>query len=125
MTANSLCSECGSSFSCGAGDTSNACWCTELPALLPPLEGRTCLCPACLKAKVQLAISEFVSDVKAGKRENTAASFQSAEVGSLVSDIDFYIEDGRYVFTAWFHLKRGDCCGSSCRHCPYEHRNVP
>jgi len=32
---------------------------------------------------------------------------------------DYYIEDGRYVFTASFHLKRGSCCGNKCRHCPY------
>jgi hypothetical protein len=23
------------------------------------------------------------------------------------------------VFTAAYHLKRGSCCGSGCRHCPY------
>jgi hypothetical protein len=23
------------------------------------------------------------------------------------------------VFTASFHLKRGYCCNSNCRHCPY------
>jgi hypothetical protein len=33
---------------------------------------------------------------------------------------DFYIESGRYVFTAAYHLKRGHCCGSGCRHCPYD-----
>jgi hypothetical protein len=32
---------------------------------------------------------------------------------------DYYKEDGRYVFTAHFHLKRGSCCGNKCRHCPY------
>jgi len=32
---------------------------------------------------------------------------------------DYYIEDGRYVFTAHFHLKRGSCCGNKCRHCPF------
>jgi hypothetical protein len=31
----------------------------------------------------------------------------------------FYIEDGKYVFTEEFHLERGSCCGSGCRHCPY------
>jgi hypothetical protein len=35
------------------------------------------------------------------------------------------MEDGLLVFTAAYHLKRGNCCGSGCRHCPYEHRNVP
>ncbi len=40
---------------------------------------------------------------------------------------DYYIdpETGFIVFTASFHLKRGYCCGSGCRHCPYEHVNVP
>ena len=32
---------------------------------------------------------------------------------------DFYIEDGFVVFTAAYHLKRGFCCNSGCRHCPY------
>ncbi|MEL6719163.1 MAG: DUF5522 domain-containing protein [Bacteroidota bacterium] len=42
----------------------------------------------------------------------------------LVENIDYYIEQGRWVFTAEFHLKRGKCCGSGCRHCPYDHVNV-
>ena len=32
---------------------------------------------------------------------------------------DYYIENGLLVFTESFHLKRGFCCGSGCRHCPY------
>jgi hypothetical protein len=32
---------------------------------------------------------------------------------------DFYFENGLMVFTAAYHLKRGYCCGSGCRHCPY------
>ena len=27
--------------------------------------------------------------------------------------------DGRIVFTADFLMRRGYCCGSGCRHCPY------
>jgi hypothetical protein len=38
---------------------------------------------------------------------------------------DFYIEDGLMVFTEHYHRKRGFCCGNACRHCPYEHINVP
>lgn len=37
----------------------------------------------------------------------------------LELDKDYYIENGLYVFTAHFHLKRGHCCESGCRHCPY------
>lgn len=32
---------------------------------------------------------------------------------------DFYYEGPYLVFTAAYHLKRGECCGSHCRHCPY------
>jgi hypothetical protein len=32
---------------------------------------------------------------------------------------DFYLEGGCMVFTAAYHLRRGYCCGSRCRHCPY------
>lgn len=35
--------------------------------------------------------------------------------------IEYYEQgDGLLVFTEAFHLKRGFCCGSGCRHCPYE-----
>ena len=37
---------------------------------------------------------------------------------------DWYFENGLLVYTATFHLKRGSCCGSGCRHCPYEPRHV-
>ena len=32
----------------------------------------------------------------------------------------YYLENGKIVFTAIYHLERGYCCGSNCRHCPYE-----
>jgi len=35
-----------------------------------------------------------------------------------------YVENGLLVFTAAHHLARGFCCGSGCRHCPYEPRHV-
>ncbi|MDG0973560.1 MAG: DUF5522 domain-containing protein [Crocinitomicaceae bacterium] len=28
-------------------------------------------------------------------------------------------EEGYIVFTEQYHLKRGYCCKSGCRHCPY------
>lgn len=37
----------------------------------------------------------------------------------LVEGIDYYIEAGRWVFTAAYHRKRSECCKSVCRHCPY------
>jgi hypothetical protein len=32
---------------------------------------------------------------------------------------DYYFEGVNMVFTAAYLLKRGFCCGSACRHCPY------
>eukprot|EP01062_Namystynia_karyoxenos_P066012 TRINITY_DN60034_c0_g1_i1.p1 TRINITY_DN60034_c0_g1~~TRINITY_DN60034_c0_g1_i1.p1 ORF type:complete len:345 (+),score=79.63 TRINITY_DN60034_c0_g1_i1:80-1114(+) len=32
---------------------------------------------------------------------------------------------GLVVFTRVAHENRGKCCGSGCRHCPYDHVNVP
>jgi hypothetical protein len=36
---------------------------------------------------------------------------------------DYYYEGEYIVFTAAYHLKRGSCCKSGCRHCPYGFRN--
>ena len=33
---------------------------------------------------------------------------------------DFYTSpEGYIVFTEKYHLKRGHCCKSGCKHCPY------
>ena len=32
---------------------------------------------------------------------------------------DYYFDGPYMVFTAAYLLKRGTCCGSGCRHCPY------
>jgi Family of unknown function (DUF5522)/Cysteine-rich CWC len=39
---------------------------------------------------------------------------------ALVEGEDYYLENGLMVFTARYHLRRGYCCDSNCRHCPYE-----
>lgn len=38
----------------------------------------------------------------------------------LVEGEDYYSDGEFIVFTREFHLRRGSCCGSDCRHCPYE-----
>ncbi len=37
----------------------------------------------------------------------------------LVENEDYYLENGKYVFTEKFLKERGYCCKSGCRHCPY------
>ncbi len=37
----------------------------------------------------------------------------------FIENRDFYLENGFYVFTSEYLKKRGYCCKSGCRHCPY------
>ncbi|MBL6660317.1 MAG: hypothetical protein ISP70_02370 [Crocinitomicaceae bacterium] len=33
---------------------------------------------------------------------------------------DYYLsQEGYIIFTEKYHLKRGYCCKSNCKHCPY------
>ena len=38
----------------------------------------------------------------------------------LVEGEDYYSEGAVIVFTARYLLRRGYCCDSGCRHCPYQ-----
>ena len=43
----------------------------------------------------------------------------------LIEGIDFYYnETGLMVLTEKYHLDRGYCCGSGCRHCPFDYEKV-
>jgi hypothetical protein len=44
---------------------------------------------------------------------------QAANPSPALDPEDYYFEGPNLVFTAAYHLKRGSCCGSGCRHCPY------
>ncbi|QHS57726.1 hypothetical protein GWR56_20055 [Mucilaginibacter sp. 14171R-50] len=40
----------------------------------------------------------------------------------LQENVDYYInEDGNFVFTKEYHLKRGYCCKNKCLHCPWNY----
>jgi hypothetical protein len=41
----------------------------------------------------------------------------------FIEGVDFYFENGLMVLTAHFLKKRGYCCDSGCRHCPYPGEN--
>jgi iron complex transport system substrate-binding protein len=50
-------------------------------------------------------------------------SYQRVDVdllkGILVENKDYNLEDGAMVFTSNYLQRRGYCCGSGCRNCPY------
>jgi hypothetical protein len=63
------------------------------------LKNRACICRQC--------IGKF-------SQRNRRASTEALPIR------DFYFDaDGLMVFTAEYHLRRGYCCRSGCRHCPY------
>ncbi|HEX3438693.1 MAG TPA: DUF5522 domain-containing protein [Pseudacidobacterium sp.] len=43
----------------------------------------------------------------------------SDENQPLVEGIDYYMDGAYLVFTEAYHRKRGYCCQSGCRHCPW------
>ena len=45
--------------------------------------------------------------------------------GELIEGVDYYVENGLFVFTAQYLKERGYCCTSGCRHCPYGFRQEP
>ena len=47
---------------------------------------------------------------------------KSPQPDVLKEGLDYYLENGYWVFTEYFLLRRGHCCGSGCRHCPYRKR---
>jgi len=53
--------------------------------------------------------------MKSAPASGETEAFEPAELAPE----DFYMEGPYMVFTAAHHLKRGYCCNSDCRHCPY------
>jgi Family of unknown function (DUF5522)/Cysteine-rich CWC len=64
-----------------------------------------CLCNNCLK---------YFQDLVA----------QADDIDSkhLVNGLHYYIEGGFMVFTEIYHVNRGYCCKSGCRHCVYGYK---
>jgi 2-iminoacetate synthase ThiH len=38
----------------------------------------------------------------------------------FIKDIHYYMDGDRVVFTALFHIQRGQCCGNGCKNCAYD-----
>ena len=66
----------------------------------------TCLCSSCLK--------KLESLVQLVEKES-----EIVQPVNLVENKHYTIENGLYVFTAYYHVLRGTCCRNDCRHCPY------
>jgi hypothetical protein len=112
------CPLCNTSFFCSSSDTESACWCSQYPAIFSPEPGQDCFCPECLKKMFNDKMNHLITIKKTEELIKMASKHSGKE--ELIEAIDYYMENDLWVFTAWYHLKRGYCCDSGCRHCPYK-----
>ncbi|UPW18097.1 DUF5522 domain-containing protein [Agarivorans sp. TSD2052] len=115
---SSNCPSCGTELACSADID---CWCMSMPALLPVsanIQQRACYCSSCLSKKLGEKLQELIANTPHRQMLEQAARYHQAET-ALQAHIDYTMVDGLMVFSAWYHLKRGSCCGNGCKHCPY------
>ena len=125
-TKDTLCPVCGGANHCRIANGclyKGVCWCEQanVPAhvlrfLAEKQPDPACLCRRCLTALAHHARNlDEPAQILARVRE---------EIATHSSNDDFYLDElGRVVFTADYHLRRGYCCGNSCRHCPFTNSN--
>jgi hypothetical protein len=102
-----LCGQPNECQLCTVNTYKGPCWCAKvkisqdlLDQIPADLKNKVCVCKGCVEKSLREAHRKQPPPVKAG---------------------DFYFEaGGMLVFTEAYHLRRGYCCGSGCRHCPYE-----
>lgn len=99
------------------------CWCESpivstaaMRRLLSDLAEPRCVCATCLERIA--ANSEITQEALVARRNETPALALTHSL-PIAGEGDFYWEGPSMVFTAQYHLRRGSCCGSGCRHCPY------
>ena len=103
------CKRCGASVVCKVNDIA-ICHCNQISlsqeaTLFLKATFWGCLCSNCL--------TEIDKKVSVIKNEDFPNS------NELQEGIHFYLDKGQFVFTERYHLLRGSCCKSGCRHCPY------
>lgn len=111
------CSVCNVGFVCDSSPAGGDCWCSSYPAIMPANFDQDCRCSECLARAIADRINVMISSSSHDEMIEMASAY--ANGGALAEHIDFTIENGNHVFTRWYHLKRGSCCGNGCRHCPY------
>lgn len=112
-----ICPKCQSTFTCEAKAGSTICWCMSLPSLIEIDEQSDCFCPTCLKKTMAQQITKTLQGKSLEQSLHFAKEYQNST--SFIEYIDYTIENGKYVFTKWYHLKRGVCCENRCRNCAY------
>ncbi len=79
----------------------------------------------CLKAAPVLCWENEEKELLRIYEQLSTISLQSSakKINDSMTQKDFYVENGLYVFTKSYLLKRGYCCENGCRHCPYKNKS--
>ena len=114
-----LCDGCGAEILCDASSKKSTCWCQSFPHLPfdVAVEEFRCLCPSCLGDRLDRSVQRAI---KTDIEKTLVQIADSVSNDEFVEFVDYRIENGNYVFSSWYHLKRGFCCGSGCRNCPFD-----
>ena len=115
MKSSQPCSECGTPFACECA--SGACWCNDYLVIMTSEFPWDCRCPSCLAKAIGRTIEARLTTLPLADAVMLAK--QQPASGRLLEHIDYTIEKGSYVFSRWYLLKQGKCCGNGCRNCPY------
>ncbi len=111
------CSNCAAILSCSSNQVEIACWCKAYPAIMTIEAQQDCLCKNCLSQAIQEKIIHLINTLS--QQDIIAIAHQYRTNEPLIVGIDYIIENNNWVFTQWYHLKRGHCCGNACKNCPY------
>ncbi|WP_050981155.1 cysteine-rich CWC family protein [Saprospira grandis] len=104
------CPSCHKSFECQPENISN-CQCVDLvigPALRAHLakSKKSCYCATCLRELNTIC-------------EQAAREPLPQKAHEFVEGKHFYKENGLWIFSKYYLIQRGYCCGNGCKHCPY------
>ncbi len=124
MITDKTCSRCNTVFQCGATEENGHCWCNIYPPLFKPDPLNNCMCTACLHSATKEKIDVYVTEMTVEKALAANKANELPKTKHFIEGIDYYLEISFWVFTEWHHLKRGHCCKSGCRHCPYEFKKI-
>ncbi|HIL41245.1 MAG TPA: hypothetical protein EYG24_03880 [Methylococcales bacterium] len=113
----SQCSVCQQVFSCeyNAGK-GKSCWCSQLPLMMTVDSVADCLCYDCLITVLGARIKTLLLGKSCPESLAIAKQYPT---DTWIENIDYTVENGKCIFSAWYHLKRGHCCNNGCRYCPY------
>lgn len=105
-----ICPRCHSTFECLASDIAK-CPCSELKIsketqIYLEKTKYDCLCNTCL-----IELNQQVTD-------SEKYSFPISKE-HLIEGVHYYYEGPYLVMTELYHIIRGHCCQSGCRHCAY------